>query len=92
MRPIFFYHKSFQFPCGMVSGGVVTPSAPAPFPLAYKVKQELQSVGAAAIDVHKMTARELREYCQANKVKGYSKILKEQGTEGLRAFIGKGLK
>jgi hypothetical protein len=56
------------------------------------VKQELQSVGAAAIDVHKMTARELREYCKANKVKGYSKILKEQGTEGLRAFIGKGLK
>ena len=56
------------------------------------VKQELQSVGAAAIDVHKMTARELREYCKANKVKGYSKILKEQGTKGLRAFIGKGLK
>jgi hypothetical protein len=56
------------------------------------VKQELQSVGAAAIDVQKMTARELREYCQVNKVKGYSKILKEQGTEGLRAFIGKGLK
>jgi hypothetical protein len=55
------------------------------------VKQELQSVGAAAIDVQKMTARELREYCKANKVKGYSKILKEQGTEGLRAFIGKGL-
>ena len=26
MRPIFFYHKLFQFPCGMVSGGVVTPS------------------------------------------------------------------
>jgi hypothetical protein len=56
------------------------------------VKQELQSVGAAAIDVQKMTARELREYCKANKVKGYSKILKQQGTEGLRAFIGKGLK
>ena len=56
------------------------------------VKQEFQSVGAAAIDVQKMTARELREYCKANKVKGYSKILKEQGTEGLRAFIGKGLK
>jgi hypothetical protein len=56
------------------------------------IKQELQSVGAAAIDVQKMTTRELREYCKANKVKGYSKILKEQGTEGLRAFIGKGLK
>jgi hypothetical protein len=56
------------------------------------VKQEFQSVGAAAIDVQKMTARELREYCKANKVLGYSKILKEQGTEGLRAFIGKSLK
>jgi WD40 repeat protein len=27
MRPIFFYHKLFQFPCGLLSGGVVTPSA-----------------------------------------------------------------
>jgi hypothetical protein len=82
-------HVSLRF-TGTGEKGIPLP--PAPFPLAYKVKQELQSVGAAAIDVHKMTARELREYCQVNKVKGYSKILKEQGTEGLRAFIGKGLK
>jgi hypothetical protein len=56
------------------------------------VKRVLQSVGAAGIDIQKMTARELRDYCKTNKIKGYSKILKEQGTEGLRAFIGKGLK
>jgi len=55
-------------------------------------KRVLQSVGAAGIDIQKMTARELRDYCKTNKIKGYSKILKEQGTEGLRAFIGKGLK
>ncbi len=82
-------HVSLRF-TGTGEKGIPLP--PAPFPLAYKVKQEFQSVGAAAIDVQKMTARELREYCKANKVKGYSKILKEQGTEGLRAFIGKGLK
>jgi hypothetical protein len=82
-------HVSLRF-TGTGEKGIPLP--PVPFPLAYKVKQELQSVGAAAIDVHKMTARELREYCKANKVKGYSKILKQQGTEGLRAFIGKGLK
>jgi hypothetical protein len=82
-------HVSLRF-TGTGEKGMPLP--PAPFPLAYKVKQELQSVGAAAIDVQKMTARELREYCKVNKVKGYSKILKEQGTEGLRAFISKGLK
>jgi hypothetical protein len=56
------------------------------------VKRVLQSVGAAGIDIQKMTVRELRDYCKTNKIKGYSKILKEQGTEGLRTFIGEGLK
>jgi hypothetical protein len=53
------------------------------------VKRVLQSVGAAGIDIQKMTVRELRDYCKTNKIKGYSKILKEQGTEGLRVFVEK---
>jgi hypothetical protein len=53
------------------------------------VKRVLQSVGAAGIDIQKMTARELREYCKTNKIKGYSKVLKEQGVKGLRVFVEK---
>ncbi len=33
------------------------------------VKRALQSVGAAAIDIQKMSVRELREYCLTNKIK-----------------------
>ena len=53
------------------------------------VKRALQSVGAAAIDIQKMSARELREYCRTNKIKGYSKVLKEQGVKGLKLFVEK---
>jgi hypothetical protein len=53
------------------------------------VKRVLQSVGAAAIDIQKMTVRELRDYCRTNKIKGYSKVLKEQGVKGLRVFVEK---
>jgi len=53
------------------------------------VKRVLQSVGAAGIDIQKMTVRELRDYCKTNRIKGYSKVLKEQGTEGLRVFVEK---
>ena len=53
------------------------------------VKRALQSVGAAAIDIQKMSARELREYCKTNKIKGYSKVLKEQGVKGLKLFVEK---
>ena len=53
------------------------------------VKRALQSVGAAAIDIKKMSARELREYCRTNKIKGYSKVLKEQGVKGLKLFVEK---
>jgi hypothetical protein len=53
------------------------------------VKRVLQSVGAAGIDIQKMTVRELREYCKTNKIKGYSKVLKEQGVKGLRVFVEK---
>jgi hypothetical protein len=52
-------HVSLRF-TGTGEKGIPLP--PAPCSLAYKVKQELQSVGAAAIDVQKMTVRELREY------------------------------
>ena len=53
------------------------------------VKRALQSVGAAARDIKKMSARELREYCRTNKIKGYSKVLKEQGVKGLKLFVEK---
>ena len=53
------------------------------------VKRALQSVGAAARDIQKMSARELREYCRTNKIKGYSKVLKEQGVKGLKLFVEK---
>jgi hypothetical protein len=53
------------------------------------VKRALQSVGAAARDIQKMSARELREYCRTNKIKGYSKVLKEQGVKGLKLFVQK---
>jgi hypothetical protein len=53
------------------------------------VKRVLQSVGAAGIDIQKMTVRELRDYCKTNKIKGYSKVLKEQGVKGLRVFVEK---
>jgi hypothetical protein len=53
------------------------------------VKRVLQSVGAAGIDIQKMTLRELREYCKNNKIKGYSKVLKEQGVKGLKVFVKK---
>ncbi len=53
------------------------------------VKRALQSVGAAAIDIQKMSVRELREYCLTNKIKGYSKVLKEQGIKGLKRFVEK---
>jgi hypothetical protein len=53
------------------------------------VKKILQSVGAAGIDIQKMTVRELRDYCKTYKIKGYSKILKEQGVKGLRVFVEK---
>jgi hypothetical protein len=53
------------------------------------VKRALQSVGAAAIDIQKMSVRELREYCLTNKIKGYSKVLKEQGVKGLKIFVEK---
>jgi hypothetical protein len=53
------------------------------------VKRVLQSVGAAGIDIQKMTVRELREYCKTYKIKGYSKVLKEQGVKGLRVFVEK---
>jgi hypothetical protein len=36
-----------------------------------------------------MTVRELRDYCKTYKIKGYSKILKEQGVKGLRVFVEK---
>jgi hypothetical protein len=49
----------------------------------------LQSVGAAGIDIQKMTVRELRDYCKTNKIKGYSKVLKEQGVKGLKVFVEK---
>ena len=52
-------------------------------------KRALQSVGAAAIDIQKMSARELREYCRTNKIKGYSKVLKKQGVKGLKLFVEK---
>jgi hypothetical protein len=55
------------------------------------VKRVLQSVGAAAIDIQKMSVRELREYCLTNKIKGYSKVLKEQGVKGLKLFVEKAL-
>jgi len=55
------------------------------------VKRALQSVGAAAIDIQKMSVRELREYCLTNKIKGYSKVLKEQGVKGLKLFVEKAL-
>jgi hypothetical protein len=41
MRPIFFYHKLFQFPCGLVSGGVVTPSG-ARFLVPAMTREELR--------------------------------------------------
>lgn len=53
------------------------------------VKRVLQSVGAAGIDIQKMTVRELRDYCKTNKIKGYSKVLKEQGVKGLKVFVEK---
>jgi hypothetical protein len=53
------------------------------------LKRVLQSVGAAGIDIQKMTVRELRDYCKTNKIKGYSKVLKEQGVKGLRVFVEK---
>jgi hypothetical protein len=53
------------------------------------VKRALQSVGAAARDIQKMSVRELREYCRTNKIKGYSKVLKEQGVKGLKLFVEK---
>jgi hypothetical protein len=53
------------------------------------VKRVLQSVGAAGIDIQKMTVRELREYCKTYKIKGYSKVLKEQGVKGLKSFVEK---
>jgi hypothetical protein len=53
------------------------------------VKRVLQSVGAAGIDIQKMTVRELRDYCKTYKIKGYSKVLKEQGVKGLRIFVEK---
>jgi hypothetical protein len=53
------------------------------------VKRVLQSVGAAGIDIQKMTVRELRDYCKTNRIKGYSKVLKEQGVKGLRVFVKK---
>jgi hypothetical protein len=53
------------------------------------VKRALQSVGAAARDIKKMSARELREYCRTNKIKGYSKVIKEQGVKGLKLFVEK---
>jgi hypothetical protein len=53
------------------------------------VKRVLQSVGAAGIDIQQMTVRELRDYCKTNKIKGYSKVLKEQGVKGLRVFVEK---
>jgi hypothetical protein len=53
------------------------------------IKRVLQSVGAAGIDIQKMTVRELRDYCKTNKIKGYSKVLKEQGVKGLRVFVEK---
>ena len=56
-----------------------------------RVKRVLQSVGAAGIDIQKMSVRELRDYCKTNKIKGYSKILKEQGVKGLRVFVEKSL-
>jgi len=31
----------------------------------------------------------LREYCRTNKIKGYSKVLKEQGVNGLKLFVEK---
>jgi len=52
-------------------------------------KRALQSVGAAAIDIQTMSVRELREYCLTNKIKGYSKVLKEQGVKGLKIFVEK---
>jgi hypothetical protein len=36
-----------------------------------------------------MSVRELREYCRTNKIKGYSKVLKEQGVKGLKLFVEK---
>lgn len=54
-----------------------------------RVKKVLQSVGAAGIDIQKMSVRELRDYCKTNKIKGYSKVLKEQGVKGLRVFVEK---
>ncbi len=36
-----------------------------------------------------MSARELREYCRTNKIKGYSKVIKEQGVKGLKLFVEK---
>jgi hypothetical protein len=56
------------------------------------VKRAFQSVGAAARDIQKMSARELRKYCRTNKIKGYSKVLKEQGVKGLKLFVEKVLK
>jgi hypothetical protein len=53
------------------------------------VKRVLQSVGAAGIDIQKMTVRELRDYCKTNRIKGYSKVLKEQGVKELRVFVKK---
>jgi hypothetical protein len=52
-------------------------------------KRALQSVGAAAIDIQTMSVRELREYCLTHKIKGYSKVLKEQGVKGLKIFVEK---
>jgi len=52
-------------------------------------KRALQSVGAAARDIQTMSVRELREYCLTNKIKGYSKVLKEQGVKGLKLFVEK---
>jgi hypothetical protein len=54
-----------------------------------RVKRVLQSVGAAGIDIQKMSVRELRDYCKTYKIKGYSKVLKEQGVKGLRIFVEK---
>jgi hypothetical protein len=53
------------------------------------VKRAFQSVGAAGRDIQKMSARELREYCRTNKIKGYSKVIKEQGVKGLKLFVEK---
>jgi len=52
-------------------------------------KRALQSVGAAARDIQTMSVRELREYCLTHKIKGYSKVLKEQGVKGLKLFVEK---